>query len=270
MQAKPVLRVVFFALIAAIVSFTLQVSLAHAAIAGTGADANRVLSTDSTPDPSSSSESTAGAEAPQGAPEHQGQQAASAEGEAAPTDSSTIAVQVDSTELATQVSTDESLLTVPLALLPNDSIRLESYIENEAQVVVKEALYGVQQTGLPPAYARYWKLGEIERNVYRELKSAIKEIASGKRTSTVVTVSFADILPQGLQEKKFSAEDLGVDAVVELNAEGRYDFTPEGQAALDAQYDFNRAKVLSALMLDCPELLYWFDKTDGLYVWAER
>ena len=96
-----------------------------------------------------------------------------------------------------------------------------------------------------------------DKKLYDFLKPLITDVANGERTSTVFTVSVADV---GLDQSRWTAQDLGIESFIDEN----YYLTEEGQAALQSQlYDFN--KVITSLLWDCPYELYWFDKMGGFY-----
>lgn len=88
---------------------------------------------------------------------------------------------------------------------------------------------------------------------YNELKPQIEQVASGQITSTVFNVSLE---AAGLADQVWTAEDLGVDAIVVNGA-----INPEASAALRERIKINNKKVLQALLSDLPYDFYWFDKT---------
>lgn len=96
-------------------------------------------------------------------------------------------------------------------------------------------------------------LNTMEKYIYDSLLRGIKEIAAGNRSNTVLTV---DLMPR-LSKTTFTASDLGLNS---LGSGGFSDAAKNGaeQAALGS---INTDKVLTALIMDAPYELYWFDKT---------
>ena len=98
--------------------------------------------------------------------------------------------------------------------------------------------------------------GEKEALVYSKLSEMIKAVADGERASTVFELSLSDL---GILKNQYTAEDLGVAALVEGG-----DFS---QAAIDAMYAltaYDMDLVLDQLLYRLPYDLYWFDKTTGI------
>ena len=92
--------------------------------------------------------------------------------------------------------------------------------------------------------------------IYNKLKEYIQDVAAGRRTDTIFTISLSDL---GLDGKTYTAEDLGVDAIV---ANGS--ITDEAANVAYALADFDVSVINSALLFDCPFDLYWYDKTVGV------
>ncbi|MDO5476310.1 MAG: Ig-like domain-containing protein [Eubacteriales bacterium] len=104
-------------------------------------------------------------------------------------------------------------------------------------------------------------LSEYNLKVYAVLLKQIKEVAAGNRTNTVFTVTPGDL---GLEGSAWTAEELGVDAVVVKNPEtGEYSLTAEAKEAMYSLLGISFKTVNKALLADCPYDLYWYDKTFG-------
>jgi len=86
-------------------------------------------------------------------------------------------------------------------------------------------------------------LNEKERKIYGELKAAVKEIAEGKRSSTIIPVR----------------TELGI-VPWDTDKEGE-ELQKEISEKVKEQIDV--AKIVNCLMVDCPYEMYWFDKTQG-------
>lgn len=92
-----------------------------------------------------------------------------------------------------------------------------------------------------------------DRIYYEKLKEQIKKAASGNLSTTKFKITVEDL---GLEGKLFTAEELGVSALVQ---DGRV--TAEALNALSAKVSFDLSKVVQYLLADCPYELYWYDKT---------
>ncbi len=99
------------------------------------------------------------------------------------------------------------------------------------------------------------KLTGANAKAYQILEEKICAVAEGKLSSTIVTMSLADL---GLKKIEFTAADLGESSLVyEMNG-NRY--------VIEKAYEragFNIKKVMNALIADHPYEMYWFDKTIG-------
>lgn len=121
------------------------------------------------------------------------------------------------------------------------------YMKELVQKDGKAALYGEYGAG---------RLEGVHLSAYQALKARIGCIASGETAGTQITLPFSEL---GVSDKSWTAEELGVDAVV---ADGEIT-----QDALDAWMEQNAPAidaVLQYLLVDCPYTLYWFDKTMGV------
>ena len=104
------------------------------------------------------------------------------------------------------------------------------------------------------------KLSASELRLYNLLKPLIAEVAAGNRESTAFSLPIKDIF----DKVSLSASDLGLSTLYDANGN-------VSGAAQDAFYDKvmpNLSKVMSALLMDCPYELYWFDKAypyGGIY-----
>ena len=91
--------------------------------------------------------------------------------------------------------------------------------------------------------------------LYQEHKSVIGQIAAGQRESTVISIP-AETLLDG--KVIWTAEELGVDPLV---VDGAINSTP----IFNSLYTkIGIRSVLTALLLDCPYEMYWYDKTIGI------
>ena len=94
-----------------------------------------------------------------------------------------------------------------------------------------------------------------DRGIYEVLTEFIKEVARGNRASTEFEVTLSSL---GL-DRKFTAEDLGVDAI---RRDGS--ITDEAAEAFRNLVGFNFDRVSAALLADLPFDLYWYDKVQGV------
>lgn len=95
-------------------------------------------------------------------------------------------------------------------------------------------------------------LTELNRALYYGLREQIVQVAAGTQSSTVFKIPLASLT---LEKTSWSAEELGVDAIVENGA--------LTAAAKEAIYDrvVNLKTIMNALTSDCPYEMYWFNKT---------
>ena len=99
----------------------------------------------------------------------------------------------------------------------------------------------------------YSRLTGQNAAVYEALKPQIEAVAAGESASTIFTVSLEAL---GLAGRTWSAEDLGVDAIL---VDGQ--ISDAASKALGQFMTFDSSAVVNALLADCPYELYWFDKT---------
>ena len=106
----------------------------------------------------------------------------------------------------------------------------------------------------------------VERAFYNSIAACLPQIASGERQSTVFEVFINDL---GLEKTAWTAAELGVDSVFELDESGNVILDDNGYAflsmeaaeAAEKKAGYDLTKVLGALMEDYPYQLYWFEKT---------
>ena len=96
-----------------------------------------------------------------------------------------------------------------------------------------------------------------DQKIYQVLMKEIAETAAGKRESTWFEVGVEEF---GLKNKYFTARDLGVTRLTYYD-NGSLTVAPEAANALYNKLDHNLSKIITALLVDCPYELYWYDKT---------
>ena len=99
------------------------------------------------------------------------------------------------------------------------------------------------------------QLSGVEAATFDILRSQICDIAAGRRTSTALEVP---VLSLGLPSLTWTAAELGVDTIV---VNGAVTDAAKSAALNKVTGDFNT--VLSALLMDCPYELFWFNKANG-------
>ena len=101
--------------------------------------------------------------------------------------------------------------------------------------------------------ARVSNLNAVEAHLYYQLRTEIIKIAAGEESSTKITVP----LPDSVRNKKYYAEDCGVDSIDCVDA-----FQWFGENVFDYK------KIVWALLMDLPYEMYWADytKTGGYSV----
>ena len=97
--------------------------------------------------------------------------------------------------------------------------------------------------------------------VYQVVAEKLPEIAAGERESTEFELTLDDF---GIESKYLTAEELGVPSIVVENEQGGVSFAQDAFDAANARISFDLHKVLTALLVDFPYELYWFNKSiDG-------
>ena len=131
--------------------------------------------------------------------------------------------------------------------LPGQEELLEGYLER---------IFWGGQSAKPYGSHAADILDGVERRAYEALKAKIGQIASGERASAVIELSLSEL---GITQSTWTAEDLGVDAIVKDQA-----ITEEAVNAWMARYSPTLRKLMRCLLIDCPLDLYWYDKTVGV------
>lgn len=105
------------------------------------------------------------------------------------------------------------------------------------------------------------KLSGNNKKIYKALIPYIKEIASGSRKQTVISIPLKKITGK----LKFTASDLGVSSITTKSGALR----SSAVKAFQKKYDFDLGKIHSSLLADMPYELYWYDKSYKRYVDGE-
>ena len=104
---------------------------------------------------------------------------------------------------------------------------------------------------------------------YRFLASEISKIAAGERTSTIIEIT-PEVL--GMGKTSWTAQDLGVDSIWQLDKNGAIVKDKNGNPQLNPQAvakvqekppTLSSSKIINALLADCPYELYWYQKKSG-------
>ena len=165
------------------------------------------------------------------------------------TDEATLSLEAD----ADEVSGGDRSYTEGVT----DSVTAAGGVDNDAlfETWMKQALPGRKlKSNLRSTLSGRAMLDGISLKLYDALTPMIREVAEGKRTSTLLTVSGDAI---GLTDSWWTAEQLGLENL---------DDSKLGNALL-AKEGFDesaRKRLMQALLLDYPYELYWFDKVTGM------
>ena len=133
------------------------------------------------------------------------------------------------------------------------NITLPGGADNDALfgIYLKQALPGmVSRHTNASAQTGRKSLSGLSLKLYDALVPMIREVAQGKRVSTLMSVEDDKI---DLSDSWWTAEQLGVESL---------DDSGVGNAILAAE-GFDQKKILQALLADCPYDLYWFNKATG-------
>ena len=104
-------------------------------------------------------------------------------------------------------------------------------------------------------------LTDQEKHAYELLKPLMAKVAAGELSSTTFTFSVKELFPV----RSLTAAQLGVDSIYDSKGQVTYE-------ALSRFYEMvmpDFTKVMSAMMMDCPYEMYWFDKTSTGGLWWE-
>ena len=96
--------------------------------------------------------------------------------------------------------------------------------------------------------------------IYEAILPEIQAIAAGRRTSTKISGSLADL--EGVQ-LTYTAAELGYSSITSANISAAQKKAMQLSGLLSADGTALIASVVDALLSDCAYELYWFDKTSG-------
>ena len=107
------------------------------------------------------------------------------------------------------------------------------------------------------------RLTGLERNAYDKISEVLPLIASGERTSTVITVPIEELFAGC--KNSWTAGELGVKALLERSpsSPSGWVITKEALAAMEKKGEIDMVRILVALLADHPYELYWFNKIEG-------
>ena len=131
---------------------------------------------------------------------------------------------------------------VPNAALPDNAELFAGYVDKTFYPDNTISLFGVSAKA---------QLSEPNQKLYEFLKEQIEKVAKGELASTVFTAD-AKTLATWNVKTTWTRDKLGVESI-----DGDWLFE-----AFWSQFDY--AKVINALVHDCPYDCYWFDKTVGV------
>ena len=106
------------------------------------------------------------------------------------------------------------------------------------------------------SYAGLISLEPLEESIYQVLSAYATDIALGNRDYSVFTVTAAEL---GIEKTEWTAEELGVSAIVEDNK-----ITEEAKNAVNEIMPYNLSRIMDVMIATHPYELYWFDKTKGV------
>lgn len=147
----------------------------------------------------------------------------------------------------TYENTEAEVHCVPdtFEMMSNDEL-FEGYVDQQFYGDCGIATYSVDRMGD--------RLPAKEKKVYQYLKKEITQIANGERENAKLEFPVSLLL----DKLSYTAEELGVDAIVKNNA-----ISQEAVDAMNEKVSYNATEVMNALFMDCPYELYWFEKSRG-------
>ena len=96
--------------------------------------------------------------------------------------------------------------------------------------------------------------------IYEAILPEIQAIAAGRRTSTKISGSLADL--EGVQ-LTYTAEELGYSSITNSNIDDAYKKAMQLAGLVSAEGNDLFGTIVEALLADCAYELYWYDKTEG-------
>ena len=166
--------------------------------------------------------------------------------------------------LCAVASAEEASVTFPVdASFESGSINTGLSNDDALQGFINQA-FGIGTTSSgrgtkkAPRVTQGSKLAGPEAKLYSFLREAIADVAAGNTDHTQFSIPYSELF----DKLSYTAEELGVDAIIVDGA-----FTDAAVSAFQAKMYLNTPAVLSALLVDCPYDLFWYDKTAG-YVYS--
>lgn len=146
---------------------------------------------------------------------------------------------------------------------PGNDELLMQYIDKNVDV---ETGQGTSLRKRAVASNRRSKLSDYDKAIYDAILTEVDKIAAGERDNSMLQIPMRDLLQGYLTPVnaggyvwKITSDRLGVDTIYEYRAsdDGFY-LSDEAKTKF-----FNVPVIISALSVDMPQALYWFDKTIG-------
>ena len=149
-----------------------------------------------------------------------------------------------------EIQTDDIYVDMDDADLPSEEDMIAGYIDSVMMPEQSSARLRADKATAGD------NLGGMNRALYKAVRPMIKETAEGTRSDTVFEVYMSDI---DLEKKSWTADELGVDAIV-VNGSVPQSVVQKVMKKINFSYDI----LLDALLADEPCSLYWFDKTGNI------
>ena len=152
--------------------------------------------------------------------------------------------------------TENVTLTIPVLQKTYSAEQLEDSSQLAAGFISKTMAAGMDSFESNKASAGKHLSGPA-RNMYSLITADILSVANGKNSSTKLVYSAEEVY----EKTTYTKEELGVNEIFDNSG-----YTQEAIDAIHGIIYFGMDSVVSALLLDCPYELYWFDKTKGVGV----
>ncbi len=137
----------------------------------------------------------------------------------------------------------------------------EAQLDDNDDLLMQYLKNGVNGSPQKRKAGRRETLTSKEKTIYDSLKMQIEDVAAGRRSNTVLTVSITDLFEGKIKKTGgywiLTKSALGVSAVIDSNS----NVTDEALHAFNKLVNFDGIMVLDALLYDLPYDFYWFDKT---------
>ena len=102
------------------------------------------------------------------------------------------------------------------------------------------------------------RLSGVNSAIYSYIAGQLPAIAAGEQTSTIFEISVDEL---GLEQMSWTAEELGVDAIIVEDENGEFVISGDAVNAVQHKAEYDLSLIVRSLLADFPYQLYWYEKT---------